>query len=683
MIWLFFIVMTIAALALVFLPFLRARKQPEIYNAAEINHSHEIEVYKDQLKEVERDLKSRILTKAEAESARLEISRRLLISAEKLEKSKVVSLSDNEKTAEKADENTLRFPKTKSIIKKLPAKAQPVALSSVKRWEGFSDVKQLGLGSSVLAGLLALGLYGFYGSPFQADQPYALRAGNKKIAPFKKEMADLEIYLEKNAEDGKAWQKMAAFYMNSGSYHKAVFAFKRSISILGENASRLTGFAEANVMVNKGKVVEPAMTAYRRALKIDPDLVEPRVRIAMGLEQQGVVDQALKAYQDVLRRSDKNAPWIPFISKRIAAITGKPVKSVPKQRTAEEKNIDNLIAKVEVSLKKNPKVGRGWDVIAPVYLSRGRYKDAKAAFEKAITLLGENGKRLSGLGEATTLLNGGTVTKEAQAFFGKALKLDPKMIEPQIRLAMALEQNDDLKKAVKAYQKIIEDSGKKTAWYPLIKERFDFVTAQLAGTPPKPMMSRKVDKGPTAQQVKDAAAMSGKDRQGMINQMVANLAGRLEKNGNDLGGWLKLMNAYNVLGKKAEVSKALAKAQTIFKDKPQALAQLASTAQRLGLQAPKISSKVDRGPTAEQVRSAASMSGKDRQGMINQMVANLAGRLEKDGNDLGGWLKLLNAYKVLGKKDEAVKALSKAQTIFKDNPQALEQLKTAAQRLGL
>ena len=96
-----------------------------------------------------------------------------------------------------------------------------------------------------------------------------------------------------------------------------------------------------------------------------------------------------------------------------------------------------------------------------------------------------------------------------------------------------------------------------------------------------------------------------------------------------------------------------------------------------------IMSKAGKGPTAEQVRDAAAMSGGDRQAMINQMVANLAGRLEQDGKDLGGWLKLLNAYKVLGKKDDASKALMKARAIFKDNKQAMMQLKNAAQGLGL
>ena len=47
------------------------------------------------------------------------------------------------------------------------------------------------------------------------------------------------------------------------------------------------------------------------------------------------------------------------------------------------------------------------------------------------------------------------------------------------------------------------------------------------------------------------------------------------------------------------------------------------------------------------------MSPAERQAMIETMVGRLAAKLEQDGSDLPGWLKLVRAYSVLDRKDDA------------------------------
>jgi cytochrome c-type biogenesis protein CcmH len=56
------------------------------------------------------------------------------------------------------------------------------------------------------------------------------------------------------------------------------------------------------------------------------------------------------------------------------------------------------------------------------------------------------------------------------------------------------------------------------------------------------------------------------------------------------------------------------------------------------------------------------------------MVAGLAARLEADANDLDGWLRLINAYAVLGQRDEAAAALVKARDAFAADEAALARL---------
>ena len=72
------------------------------------------------------------------------------------------------------------------------------------------------------------------------------------------------------------------------------------------------------------------------------------------------------------------------------------------------------------------------------------------------------------------------------------------------------------------------------------------------------------------------------------------------------------------------------------------------------------------------------MSPADRQAMIESMVQGLANRLDQKGDDLAGWLKLVRAYTVLDRKDDALKALEKAKTQFSGNADALR----AARCLG-
>ena len=69
--------------------------------------------------------------------------------------------------------------------------------------------------------------------------------------------------------------------------------------------------------------------------------------------------------------------------------------------------------------------------------------------------------------------------------------------------------------------------------------------------------------------------------------------------------------------------------------------------------------------------------------MIAQMVDGLAERLRRDGNDLAGWLRLVNAYAVLDRKDDARAALAQARRHFPADEKALGELAALAKSLGL
>ena len=69
--------------------------------------------------------------------------------------------------------------------------------------------------------------------------------------------------------------------------------------------------------------------------------------------------------------------------------------------------------------------------------------------------------------------------------------------------------------------------------------------------------------------------------------------------------------------------------------------------------------------------------------MIAQMVDGLAERLKRDGRDLAGWQRLINAYAVLGRGQDARQALAEARRNFPADDTALAALAALAKSLGL
>ncbi len=103
-------------------------------------------------------------------------------------------------------------------------------------------------------------------------------------------------------------------------------------------------------------------------------------------------------------------------------------------------DIAALIARVEEHLARAPEDGRGWEVIAPVYLRLGRAADAATAYRNAIRLNGASAARQTGLGEAILAAEGGVVTAEARQAFERASEAEPAAPAPRFYLALAAEQ---------------------------------------------------------------------------------------------------------------------------------------------------------------------------------------------------------------------------------------------------
>jgi cytochrome c-type biogenesis protein CcmH len=80
---------------------------------------------------------------------------------------------------------------------------------------------------------------------------------------------------------------------------------------------------------------------------------------------------------------------------------------------------------------------------------------------------------------------------------------------------------------------------------------------------------------------------------------------------------------------------------------------------------------------------ASQMSPSEQTKFISSMVERLAQRLKGDGKDLAGWLKLVRAYKVLGRDADAITALGDARRNFEGDAGPLAEINELAKSLGL
>jgi len=281
---------------------------------------------------------------------------------------------------------------------------------------------------------------------------------------------------------------------------------------------------------------------------------------------------------------------------------------------ANQASVNELVARVEARLREAPNDGQGWDVLAPVYLKRGRNRDAAQAYRKAIELLGETRKRLRGLAEAVLASTNGIVAPEARMAFEKILAKEPNLIAPRFWLAVGKEQDGDHKGAATAYRALLKTNPQSPPLPPalrqLITERLAVVVgggAPTSGAKPAPSVkaSEAAKPGEGAKSGEGEASapraapeagkgppppsgmtqgMSAKQRAEMIEQMVSGLAERLVENGGTEQEWQRLMRAYNVLGRSEKALAALAQAKTQFAGDAAAVTRLDAFAKALGIE---------------------------------------------------------------------------------------------------
>jgi cytochrome c-type biogenesis protein CcmH len=320
-------------------------------------------VYRDQLREVESDRERGLIGPVEAEAAKLEISRRLLASADEKQGSGAPA----------------------------PLRFRSAAMLAV----------------SILIPLAAVSLYLVYGSPGTPDQPLAARltdpANEQDVAVI---IARVEARLRAHPDEGEGWDAVAPVYMGTGRYVDAADAYTKAIKLLGETPKRLAGRGQALVLASNGVVSEDARKSLERAVALDGSLLEPRILLAIAKEQDGRFQEAIDDWRALLDRADPSAPWRNMVEQRMAAaqahLTGDvqglanaPAKTGPSEQdmTAAQKMnpadrqamIEQMVQRLAQRLEQQGDDLAGWLQLVKAYSVLDRKNEAEKALSRAKT----------------------------------------------------------------------------------------------------------------------------------------------------------------------------------------------------------------------------------------------------------------------------------------------------------
>jgi cytochrome c-type biogenesis protein CcmH len=297
---------------------------------------------------------------------------------------------------------------------------------------------------------------------------------------------------------------------------------------------------------------------------------------------------------------------VPLLGMSVYLATGAPGlpdQPLASRATAPEQAspIATMIAQAEQHLEENPDDGRGWDVLAPIYLRAGQLQEARTAYLNAIRLLGPTSARQSGYGEALVALASGVVTEEAAVAFQSARELQPDEPKAAFYLALALEQEGRDDRALEAFRRLAEQSPPDAPWMTVVNEKIAALGGQVAdispsGLPPLSLLPgaeadagavsgdvAAVQPGPSQDDLAAARDMSEDERQAMIETMVGNLDRRLRENPQDIEGWIRLVRSYGVLGQPEQAGEALARGLAVFPEESEDGRALLAVARQVGV----------------------------------------------------------------------------------------------------
>jgi len=355
---------------------------------------YDLSVYRDQLKEIERDLERGLLDPAQAETARLEIQRRMLAAAES---------------------------------------GTPAPTSATGRRRRVAVA-----GFALLAPVAGVAFYLVVGAPGTPDFPYAQRTTEiaaaqsrtaardellRRVPNIDEAIKNLRARLEREPGDLEGWLMLARSNLVLERYDEAAEAYGRAYRLSNRHPDIAGDYAEALITAGDGTVTPEARQVIEGALAADP--MNPKARYYLGLAkaQSGDVKGALQDWIDLVALSPPDAPWLAVVREQVAragevlgvdpmsvapspaaaALTRKAQTTPPEgaapgptlqdmeaaERMSTEDRaamIRGMVERLALRLQANPNDRDGWRRLARAYEVLGETEKAKDARARAEAL---------------------------------------------------------------------------------------------------------------------------------------------------------------------------------------------------------------------------------------------------------------------------------------------------------
>ncbi len=366
--WFVFALMAAAAIFAVLWPLgRRVRRQA----------GSDLEVYRDQLDEIERDRAAGRIEPGEAEAARTEVSRRLIAAAD-----------------------------TEQSLRALPV-GSPL-------WRRCAVT----VGAVILLPSMATALYLALGSPQLPGRPLAERVHEARQGrSIENLVSQAEAHLERNPNDIQGYEVLAPVYLRLGRFADAVNARRKLLALGGENAGRQSDLGEALVAAANGIVTTDAKSAFERALVLDANELKAKFYIGLAAEQDGDRARAAAIWRAMIKDAPADAPWRPMVEEALARLDVPSSRAAGPGPTADdiaaaaavgEKERGEMIRKMVASLadrlKENESDVEGWQRLLRAYIVLGEREKALSAASAAKRALANDVEKLRRIEETIKTL---------------------------------------------------------------------------------------------------------------------------------------------------------------------------------------------------------------------------------------------------------------------------------------
>jgi cytochrome c-type biogenesis protein CcmH len=297
--WAILTIMTSAAAVFLAAPFLRRLDQPREAPAA-----RDIEIYRDQLAEVEKETAAGLIDSDQAETASVEIKRRLL-AADRASGPMLARFSLGERNfaaVAVAGIVVLGSVGLYALNGSPDLPSTPAQVGSARQPEA-SAVDQLA------AAMLPPG-----------GEGQSLSHSQARLGTVDEMIGRVVERLKRNPNDPEGWRMLGWSYFNTERFAQSAAAYAKAIELNPQDAEFRSSRGEALVRAADGLVTDEAKAVFAQALRLDAK--DPKGRFFTGLAKEQIGDKmaALDDWVAILNDSDSNDAWVTDLRQRVTEL---------------------------------------------------------------------------------------------------------------------------------------------------------------------------------------------------------------------------------------------------------------------------------------------------------------------------------------------------------------------------